>query len=99
MKKVGLDTAVGVFVLVGIICLGYLSIRLGKLELLGGDYYRVSALFDSCAGLKKGASVEIAGVEVGRVEEISLDPKNFRARVSLKLRRYVKLQDDVIASV
>ncbi|HJV65325.1 MAG TPA: MlaD family protein, partial [Geomonas sp.] len=47
----------------------------------------------------KGASVEIAGVEVGRVEEISLDPKNFRARVSLKLRRYVKLQDDVIASV
>jgi phospholipid/cholesterol/gamma-HCH transport system substrate-binding protein len=99
MKRVGLDTAVGVFVLIGIICLGYLSVRLGKLELLGGDYYQVSALFDSCAGLKSGASVEIAGVEVGRIESITLDPKSYRARVNLKLRRYVKLQDDVIASV
>ncbi|MCM0082742.1 outer membrane lipid asymmetry maintenance protein MlaD [Geomonas sp. Red32] len=99
-KKVGLDTLVGVFVLVGILCLGYLSIRLGKLEIVGGDNYRVYALFDSVSGLKKGASVEIAGVEVGQVDSIGLDPKQAgRARVVLKLQRSVKLQDDVIASV
>ena len=100
MKKVNLDTAVGVFVLVGILCLSYLSIRLGKVEILGGEYYRVGAVFDSVSGLKPGASVEIAGVEVGSVEKISLDAKQQgRARVVLKMRDSVGLQDDVIASV
>ena len=100
MKKLSLDTAVGVFVLVGIVCLTYLSIRLGKIELFGGNYYRVAALFDSVSGLKPGASVEIAGVAVGSVEQISLDAKQQgRARVVLKMLGSVKLQEDVIASV
>jgi phospholipid/cholesterol/gamma-HCH transport system substrate-binding protein len=99
MRKLGLDTAVGIFVLVGILCLSYLSIKLGKIEVLGGDYYRVAALFDSVSGLKPGASVEIAGVQVGTVEKISLDSKRGRARVTLKMRGEVKLQEDVIASV
>jgi len=97
---VSLDTAVGIFVLIGILCLSYLSIKLGKIELLGGDCYRVAAVFDSVSGLKPGASVEIAGVEVGSVEKISLDPKQQgRARVILKMRGEVKLQEDIIASV
>ena len=100
MKRVSIDTAVGVFVLVGILCLAYLSVRLGKVEFLGGNYYRVAAVFDSVSGLKPGASVEIAGVAVGSVETISLDPKQQgRARVGLKMRSGVRLQDDIIASV
>jgi phospholipid/cholesterol/gamma-HCH transport system substrate-binding protein len=100
MKKMSLDTAIGLFVLFGILCLCYLSVKLGKVELLGGDYFRVAAVFDSVSGLKPGASVEIAGVEVGTVEKISLDPKQQgRARVILKMRGGVKLQEDVIASV
>jgi phospholipid/cholesterol/gamma-HCH transport system substrate-binding protein len=99
MKRVGLDTVVGLFVLIGILCLAYLSIKLGKLEIIGGEYYPVTAEFDSVSGLKKGASVEMAGVEVGRVDRIALDPKTGRARVSLKMRRDIKLQSDVIASV
>jgi len=100
MKKLTLDTTVGVFVLAGILCLSYLSIKLGKVELLGGDYYRVAAVFDSVSGLKPGASVEIAGVAVGSVESISLDAKQQgRARVNLKVLGTVKLQEDVIASV
>jgi phospholipid/cholesterol/gamma-HCH transport system substrate-binding protein len=100
MTKENINIAVGIFMVIGIICLGYLSIRLGKLELLGGDDYRVSAEFDSVAGLKSGASVEIAGVEVGRVEGIGLAPQQTgRARVQLKMQRGVKLQEDVIASV
>lgn len=100
MNKQGINTAVGVFVLIGIFCLSYLSIKLGKIEVFGGGYYRVAALFDSVSGLKPGASVEIAGVQVGTVEKISLDPKQpGRARVILKLPGGLRLQEDVIASV
>ena len=100
MKKVTLETFVGIFVLIGILCLAYLSIKLGKVELFGGDNYQVSAQFDSVSGLKSGASVEIAGVEVGQVDRIALDPKSgSQAKVYLRLQSGVKLSDDVIASV
>ena len=100
MKKANIETVVGIFVLIGLICLAYLSIKLGKMEFLGGDDYQVTALFDSVSGLKSGASVEIAGVEVGRVDGIVLDPKSgAQARVYLRIRTGVKLTDDVIASV
>ena len=75
---------VGAFVLVGIVCLGYLSIKLGKLEVIGGDHYQVEAEFNSASGLKPGASVEIAGVEVGRVKGIGL--KSDRAIVNLAIQ-------------
>ena len=81
MDKSRLELIVGVFVLVGIVCLGYLSIKLGKLELIGGDVYEVDALFNSATGLKSGAAVEVAGVEVGRVKAINL--KEDRAMVRL----------------
>jgi phospholipid/cholesterol/gamma-HCH transport system substrate-binding protein len=100
MKTNNINAAVGVFVLIGILCLGYLSVKLGKLELFGGDHYVVRAYFDSVSGLKPGASVEIAGVEVGSVNAIALDPQqNTRALVNLRMRGGIKLQDDVIASV
>lgn len=100
MKRAGLETIVGVFVLVGILCLAYLSIKLGKMELLGGDNYQVIAEFNSVSGLKEGASVEIAGVEVGRVDRITLDPaKGYLAKVYLQINSATKLSDDTIASV
>lgn len=100
MDKARLETIVGIFVLVGILCLAYLSIKLGKMEIIGGDHYDVAANFDSVSGLRTGASVEIAGVEVGRVERITLDPKaGYTARVNLRIKSGVELQDDVIASV
>ncbi len=71
MEKTKLEFIVGVFVLVGIVCLGYLSIKLGKLELIGGNVYEVIAQFNSASGLKAGSAIEIAGVEVGRVRAIT----------------------------
>lgn len=100
MKRASLETIVGIFMLIGIFCLAYLSIKLGKMEFFGGNYYPVYADFDSVSGLKNGASVEIAGVEVGRVERIILEPKgNDRAKVYLKIQGGVKLTEDVIAAV
>ena len=91
------DIMVGIFVLIGAICLGYLAIRLGKVELFGATGYIVYADFSSVAGLKIGDPAEIAGVRVGKVESLGLVED--RARVSLRVDPQVKLQDDVIASV
>jgi len=88
---------VGFFVLIGIICLGYLAVRLGKLEVMGSSGYTVLADFPSVAGLKIGDPVEIAGVKIGRVEAMGLAED--RARVELRVQDGVQLQDDVIASV
>ena len=72
MRKFDLELSVGIFVLAGIICLGYISVKLAKMELLGGDKYEVYAIFSDVGGLKTGSSVDIAGLEVGRVSSMSL---------------------------
>lgn len=97
MGNTKLELAVGAFVLAGIVCLGYLSIKLGKLEIIGGDLYEVAAQFNSASGLKSGATIEIAGVEVGRVRGITL--KEDRAVVMLAVENGVKLYTDTIASI
>ncbi len=99
MKKGSIETAVGIFMIVGIVCVGYLTIKLGQMELLGGNYYSVFANFQSVAGLKTGAQVDMAGVPIGRVETISFDHKRQDAHVELKIEKGVALSDDVIASV
>ncbi len=97
MERGKLEFVVGVFVLVGMVCLGYLAIKLGKLELVGGNYYILHADFSSTSGLKEGAAVEIAGVEVGRVKDISL--KEDRAMVDLAINQGIPVYDDAIASI
>jgi phospholipid/cholesterol/gamma-HCH transport system substrate-binding protein len=91
------EIIVGLFVLVGMACLGYLAIKLGKLEVLGSNGYPLYADFSSVAGLKIGDSVEIAGVKIGRVEAMGL--ADDRARLQLRIQDNVKLQEDAIASV
>ncbi len=98
MKRSVLDLSVGVFILIGLLALGWLSVNLGRIELLGKRGYALTADFPSVGGLKTGSSVEIAGVEVGRVSAIVLD-KDFQARVHMTIRPDVTLQDDSIASI
>jgi phospholipid/cholesterol/gamma-HCH transport system substrate-binding protein len=97
MEKAKVEFVVGVFVLVGLACLAYLSVKLGKLEVLGRGLYEVEADFSSASGLKAGATIEIAGVEVGRVKRIEL--KEDRAAVTLAVQEDVKLYSDTIASI
>ena len=99
MKKASIETAVGLFVFIGILCVGYLTVKLGKMELLGKDYYFLQAQFESVTGLKVGANVEMAGVPIGKVEAIALDPKRQTAKVRLKIQDDVVVTDDAIASV
>ena len=97
MERGKLEFVVGLFVLVGILCLGYLAIKLGKLELVGGNYYELTADFSSSNEIKKGASVEIAGVEVGRVKSIEL--KDDQAQIVLAIQDGITVNNDAIASI
>ena len=97
MKKFDLELTVGLFIIAGIICLGYLSIKLGKMEIVGERGYEIYGVFSNVGGLKNGSSVEIAGVKVGRVKSITLN--NYQARVVLNLPENVKLQEDAIVSI
>lgn len=97
MRKFDLELAVGLFVLAGVLCLGYLSIKLAKMEVLGGDGYEIYAIFSDTGGLKEGSSVVIAGVEVGRVKGITME--DYEAKVVLSLKPELEIQDDAIASI
>jgi phospholipid/cholesterol/gamma-HCH transport system substrate-binding protein len=99
MKRSSVELGVGIFVLLGIICVGYLTFRLGEVELMGDKYYSLDARFTSVTGLKVGAQVEIAGVQVGQVDAITLDFKENVALVRLKIKEGVQLSEDTIASV
>jgi phospholipid/cholesterol/gamma-HCH transport system substrate-binding protein len=97
MARVNTEVIVGVFVLLGLLALGYLAIKLGRMEVIGGSGYNVHAKFSTVGGLRTGSPVEIAGVEVGRVDRISLE--NFQARVAFRLNSDIKLPEDSMASV
>jgi len=99
MKRASVETAVGIFVFIGILCVGYLTIKLGKMEFFDKGHYMLKARFDSVAGLKTGGRVELAGVQIGKVEAITLDTKRLVAEVQMSIQGDVHLSDDVIASV
>lgn len=97
MRKFDLELVVGIFVLAGILCLGYISVKLAKMELIGGDRYEVYAVFSDVGGLKSGSSVVIAGTEVGRVKSIVLE--DYEAKVVMTISADIKLQEDAIAAI
>ncbi len=99
MKKYSMETLVGIFVFIGLLCVGYLTVKLGKMQLLGDNYYTIYAKFESVSGLKKDTSIEIAGVQVGRVSNITLDPEEQVAVVTMKIKKNVPVSDDSIASI
>jgi phospholipid/cholesterol/gamma-HCH transport system substrate-binding protein len=92
-----MELGVGLFMVVGIVALAYLSVNLGRVDIMGQRGYVVYADFPSVGGLKSGAAVEIAGVSVGRVQSIGL--KDYQARVTLRIDSDVKLQTDAIVSI
>lgn len=95
------ETAVGIFVLLGLICVAYMTIKLGRMEFFSDQGFELSARFDSASGLRVGADVELAGVPVGRVVGICLDPDPLRTQavVRLRLDTNLHLSDDSMASI
>jgi phospholipid/cholesterol/gamma-HCH transport system substrate-binding protein len=92
------DLVAGIFVLVGIAAVAVLAFRVGANPLLDRGGLRIYAIFDQTGGLKPRAPVEIAGVKVGQVSDITLN-QDFRARVGLDLRDGLLLPVDTSASI
>jgi phospholipid/cholesterol/gamma-HCH transport system substrate-binding protein len=99
MKKYSLETTVGIFVVVGLICVGYMTVKLGKVSLFGEDTYSLYARFASVSGLRVGSSIEIYGVEEGNVTSLSLDNERQMAVVGMKINNKVKVYDDAAATI
>ena len=99
MKQTKLEFLVGGFVLLGLAAIVYLTLKLGAGSLVGGDTYMLEARFDNASGLNVGGSVHVAGVPVGRVEEIHVDPKDFSAIVKLSVLSGLHLPTDSMASI
>lgn len=97
MFSISSEAKVGLFVLVGLIILGYMSFRVGEYGFGLKKGYLVDVVFDNAAGLEKDASVQIAGVEVGRVETIRL--KDGKALVTMRILPEVKLEKDAVAAI
>lgn len=98
MRKFDVELAAGFFLLVGIFSLAFISVKLGRLEVIGGGGYTLYAEFEKAGGLKNGAVVEIAGVEVGKVKKINLN-KNYQAMIEFMINKDVEIQEDAIASI
>lgn len=99
MDKRKIEFYVGLFVVIGLACVISLYLVLGDITLARDKQYPLEAYFDSVAGLKPGARVEMAGVQIGTVESVGIDEKRLMARTVLKINAGIKLSDDSIASI
>jgi phospholipid/cholesterol/gamma-HCH transport system substrate-binding protein len=99
MKNNRVETAVGVFMLIGFGALVYLALQLGEVPFLtSGNTYMINAEFDNVAGVKKGAAVQIAGVTVGEVAKVALGEYE-AAVLTLRIDKSVQVPTDSMASV
>lgn len=99
MKKYAMETTVGIFVVVGLICVGYITVKLGKVSLLEPNMYRLNARFASASGLRVGSAVEIYGIQVGKVESLRIDSERQMALIGLKINNGIKVYDDAVATI
>lgn len=99
MKKMFAEIFVGIFLVAGFVALGWLALQLGEVTwLTGSNTYSLAAEFGNISGVKSGADVQVAGVRIGTVDELSLNEDAY-ALVTMKIDRSVEIPIDSIASV
>ena len=99
MKKYKIETIVGIFVVIGLISIGYMTVRLGNVSFFGDNTYKLTARFNSVTGLRIGHQVDIFGIQVGRISRIEMDQESQRAVVEIRIQKGIKIYDDAIASI
>lgn len=99
MKNTKLELSVGLFVLLGLAALAYLTIKLGTGSLIGGDTYLIETRFNNAGGIHPGSTVMLSGVTVGRVENVRIEPTDYSAIVTLRLTSGLHLPTDSMASI
>lgn len=102
MQQRNIEITVGAFILLGIAALAFLAVKVSGINLSADrrDSYRISASFNNVAGLTARSQVMVAGVQVGHVTAIRIDPLTVRAVVDMAIDRKVDyLTVDSIASI
>jgi phospholipid/cholesterol/gamma-HCH transport system substrate-binding protein len=100
MNKKSIEILVGLFVLLGMAAMLFLALKAANLASFGqSEGYTVRARFDNIGGLKPRAPVRSAGVTVGRVKSISLDPKTYQGVVRLEIDNHFKFPKDTSAKI
>jgi phospholipid/cholesterol/gamma-HCH transport system substrate-binding protein len=99
MKKYSIETAVGIFIVIGLICIGYMTVKLGKVSLFGDTSYYLNARFTSVAGLRTGSSVEVFGIPVGTVTSLAIDRERQMGIVGMKIKKGTEIYDDASATI
>ena len=99
MKKYAMETTVGIFLVFGLLCIGYMVVKLGHVSLLGDNTYSLFARFTTVGGLRAGSPVDMLGIEVGQVGRLTMDQKDQKAVVEIRIQKDIKVYDDAIASI
>lgn len=94
-----METTVGIFMAICILCVAYLTLKLGDVSILGDNSYPLFAKFTSVSGLKVGSPVQMLGMQVGRVAGFTMDQKDQVAVVELRIGNGIKIYDDAMASI
>lgn len=100
MERTTLDLWVGAFVVGGIVALAILAFKVGNLSSYNvSESYRLKASFTNIGGLKPTASVRSAGVLIGRVTEIKLNPEHYEAEVTMSIDKRYQFPKDTLISI
>jgi phospholipid/cholesterol/gamma-HCH transport system substrate-binding protein len=99
MKKYSKETVVGIFVVIGLACIGYMTVKLGNVGFFGDNTYSLYGDFTTVTGLRVGNPVNMLGLEVGRVESFNMDQKKQVVKVQFRINKGVEVYDDAIASI
>jgi len=97
MKKYSKETVSGIFVIIGLLCILYMSLHFGNISFFSDGSYAIQAHFKSVSGLQTGNRVELLGIQVGRVDRYSIDHEKHVAVVNLRIYSGVKIHDDAVA--
>ena len=99
MKQSKLELLTGIFVLLGLAAVAYLTLQLGTGSSVSGETYLIESRFANAGGIHAGNSVLLSGVTVGRVEKVRMDPTDYSAIATLRITSDLKLPSDTMASV
>jgi len=99
MKKYAKETTVGIFMVLGLLLVAYMTVKLGNVTLFGDDTYQINARFQKVTGLRTGNPVTMFGLRIGQVEALTIDQKNQMAVVQLKIQKGIDIYEDAIAAI
>ena len=99
MKKYSKETVVGLFVVIGLLCITYMAVNLGNVGFIGDNTYSLYGKFNTVTGLRVGNPVNMLGLEIGRVHKFTMDQENQQVKVEFKINKGIEVFDDAIASI